>query len=359
MSVEQDVVGSSPTSLPLGPFFNKFTSKIRKFFRNEEKKVAKYNKFNNLSDKKRKKSPTVEESYSDFLVSRKGSGCTEATIRTYRDTLKPFITFCNLHNKLKLSEVDSFFVNQYFANMSDDGHGIGGLHAYYRNLRTFLRWAWNSYNFDSEVPTNTAKVKNPPQNPIPGVPEDAFRKILDAASKTEYSKRDKAFIMFLGDTGVRKQEAANIRLKDVNLQTGEVFIEWGKGRKNRNVHVGARTRKALQEYLDTIDCTKVDDPFWVSKDGYKMTPAGLNEVLRRIQKSIGMEPMYSMHDFRRYCALNMYRRSHNLLQVSLYLGHSSVEVTRRYLDLQKEDALEFGETYSNMDALLRERPKKK
>ena len=94
LSVEQDVVGSSPTSLPLGSFFNKFTSKIRKFFRNEEKKVAKYNKFNNLSSKKTKKGSTVESFFLDFLISRKGSGCTDVTVRTYRDTLKPFISFC-------------------------------------------------------------------------------------------------------------------------------------------------------------------------------------------------------------------------------------------------------------------------
>ena len=55
----------------------------------------------------------------------------------------------------------------------------------------------------------------------------------------------------------------------------------------------------------------------------------------------------------------MYRASHNLLLVSLYLGHASVDVTRRYLDINKDDMHDFGETFSIIDKMSRERPKKK
>ena len=68
--------------------------------------------------------------------------------------------------------------------------------------------------------------------------------------------------------------------------------------------------------------------------------------------------MFSMHDFRRYCALTMYRESHDLLLVSLYLGHASVEVTRRYLDISRDDMHSFGENFSNIDKLSTIRPKK-
>ena len=71
MPVEQDVVGSSPTSLPWGPFFNKFTSKFGKLFRNEEKKAAKYNKFNNLSDKNGKRAPQLRSLIPIFCLTKR------------------------------------------------------------------------------------------------------------------------------------------------------------------------------------------------------------------------------------------------------------------------------------------------
>ena len=318
-----------------------------------------YNKFNILSSKKRKKSVAVEDAFSDFITSRKAMNLTKQTIHSYNGTLKPFLTFCKDQGVTKLIDVDNFLVDAYFADMSDKGHSDGGMHAYYRSLRSFMRWAWSVYNFDSTCPTDISKVKSPPANPIPGIPEPVVRDMLEEAKKTEYPMRDVAFLMFLVDTGVRKQEAANVKIKDVDLTTGDVFVEYGKGRKNRTVHIGNKTRKAITKYLTTVENDRPDDFLWVSRDGYPMSSDGLVEVIRRIQKNLDIKPMYSMHDFRRYCALTMYRASHNLLLVSLYLGHASVDITRRYLDINKDDMHDFGETYSIIDKMSRERPKKK
>lgn len=320
--------------------------------------MAKYHKFNILSSKKVGKSPTVSEAVYNFLISKKSMNCTPKTVQSYADALRPFVKFCDLQWIEELGDIDNFFVDAYFADMAAKGHSAGGMHAYYRNLRTFMNWAWPIYNFPTTCPTDISKVKAPPVNPIPGIPEKAVLSILAEAKHTDYPQRDVAFIMFLVDTGARKQEAANIRIKDINLDSGEVFIEQGKGRKDRYVHIGNKTRKAIADYLETVDIIKPENRLWVSKDGYQMTAAGLNEILRRIQKTLKIDPMYSMHDFRRYCALTMYRESHDLLLVSLYLGHASVDVTRRYLNIDREDLHSFGEKFSNMDKLSTIRPKR-
>ena len=321
--------------------------------------MATYRKFKILAAKKVRKSPTVSEAVSDFLLSKKAMNCTKATVQFYTDSLKPFQNFCALQEIKELAEVDNFLVDAYFADMADKGHSPGGVFAYYRSLRTFMKWAWLAYSFDTTCPTDIAKVKAPPVNPIPGIPEKAVLAILEEAKHTDYPQRDIAFIMFLVDTGARKQEAANIKIKDVNLETGEVFIEKGKGRKDRYVHIGMKTRKTILTYLETLDIKNPENKLWISKDGYQMTADGLSEIIRRIQKTLKIKPIYSLHDFRRYCAVTMYRQSHDLLMVSLYLGHASVDVTRRYLHIEREDIHAFGEKFSNMDKLSTIRPKRK
>ena len=166
-----------------------------------------------MSSKKRKKSVAVEAAFSDFITSRKAMNLTKQTIQSYNGTLKPFPSFCKNQGVTNLNDVDNFLIDAYFADMAEKGHSDGGMHAYYRSLRSFMRWAWSVYNFNSTCPTDISKVKSPPANPIPGIPESAVRDMLAEAEKTEYPMRDVSFIMFLVDTGVRKQEAANVKIK--------------------------------------------------------------------------------------------------------------------------------------------------
>ena len=73
--------------------------------------MATYRKFKILAAKKVKKSPTVSEAVSDFLLSRKAMNCTKATVQSYTDSLKPFQDFCDLQEIKELAEAENFLVD--------------------------------------------------------------------------------------------------------------------------------------------------------------------------------------------------------------------------------------------------------
>lgn len=52
---------------------------------------------------------------------------------------------------------------------------------------------------------------------------------------------------------------------------------------------------------------------------------------------------YGTHSMRRTKATLIYRRTKNLREVPLLLGHSKFESTVRYLDIKVDDALEISE----------------
>lgn len=59
---------------------------------------------------------------------------------------------------------------------------------------------------------------------------------------------------------------------------------------------------------------------------------------------IGLDPRaYGTHSLRRTKATLVYRRTKNLRAVQLLLGHSKVESTVQYLDIELDDALEIAE----------------
>jgi len=54
--------------------------------------------------------------------------------------------------------------------------------------------------------------------------------------------------MILLDTGIRVFELANLRLDDIDMNTGSILIKHGKGTKQRVVRIGVKTQKALMNW---------------------------------------------------------------------------------------------------------------
>lgn len=112
------------------------------------------------------------------------------------------------------------------------------------------------------MPTLEQRVE-PPFTP------DEIR-VLQAACKTKTRKgiSDQAMILGLLDSGLRASEFVGLRVKSVDLHTGLVGV-LGKGRKQRTVRCGAKTRKSLLRYLVTREEATADSPLWVAyrKDG--------------------------------------------------------------------------------------------
>ena len=55
--------------------------------------------------------------------------------------------------------------------------------------------------------------------------------------------RDRALVMTLIDSGIRRGEALDLTWEDADFRTGAVHVRRGKGRKARVTYVGAKTKK--------------------------------------------------------------------------------------------------------------------
>lgn len=92
----------------------------------------------------------------------------------------------------------------------------------------------------------------------------------------------------------------------------------------------------MRKYFQTIKDIPKNDPLWITEYGESLSIDGMREILRRMCKRAGI-PEYSAHDFRRYFALQTYRNGADIYAVSELLGHTGIEVTKRYLAITDED----------------------
>jgi len=148
-------------------------------------------------------------------------------------------------------------------------------------------------------------------------------------------ERDRALFLFLLDTGARAREACNMNIKDVDLNTGAVMIRYGKGGKSRMVFIGRTTRRAMRGYLRQRHDSS--PALFVSKDEERLTYDGLRQLLERRAKRAKLSNKPKLHGFRRAFALNMLRSGVDIFVLQRLMGHSDLQVLRRYLAQNDED----------------------
>ena len=182
-----------------------------------------------------------------------------------------------------------------------------------------------------------------PKNPAAGVdPIKIEKKIKKAYSDEDLEKirrkcenmRDLAIVEFLYATGVRISEMCALNREDVRINEREIIV-FGKGAKEREVYLTPISCMYLKAYLSERkdDC----EALFVSARGThkRLMPSGVQAMLRKIGKGVGVEKCHP-HRFRRTLATNLLRKGMPLQEVQLVLGHTKVETTLIYCEVDKD-----------------------
>jgi integrase/recombinase XerD len=163
----------------------------------------------------------------------------------------------------------------------------------------------------------------------------------DVAPSRNTAARDRMIIMLLFDTGLRAQELCDLTIKDLNIDQNKISVRHGKGDKARTVHFGKRTAKIVWEYLkDRMGSkTKLDESLLLvdaNHDPRSMNRHTLGLLLRRIGDRAGVKKVHP-HRFRHTFATEYLRNGGKMLALQDLLGHSDLEMIRRYAKFVEAD----------------------
>jgi integrase len=161
--------------------------------------------------------------------------------------------------------------------------------------------------------------------------------------------REKALILFLVDSGMRRSEARSLNWIDVDIPSGVVNIRRSKSKKARSVFIGVKTRRALLRYRRTVS-HEDNAPVFQTQSGTRFKHSGFRQVIRRISEKADIP--FSAHDLRRTFATLSLRAGMNVLHLQSLLGHSSLEMTRRYVSMVREDLGESHKEHGPIDRFL-------
>lgn len=271
-----------------------------------------------------------------FLIDRKSQGLALGSVHFYQKKLKYFLKFCEGQAVTQISQLNSDLIRRFLLQIAET-HNPGGVHACFRPLRTFLLWVEEEEIMPADWRNPIRKVRAPklPVEPIEPIAIQDVSALSETCKRNFSGARDKAMILGLLDTGARAQEFLNLNLEDIELATGSALIRQGKGRKPRMVFLGRKTIRALRVYLRFRHDT--NPALWVSIHGDRVTYAALRCLLRRRAQLAGLKDIPTPHDFRRAFALVMLRNGVDIFALQKLMGHSDLQVLRRYLAQTDQD----------------------
>jgi integrase/recombinase XerD len=161
--------------------------------------------------------------------------------------------------------------------------------------------------------------------------------------------RDRAIILALLDTGMRAAELCALLLGDVDMKTGAVQIRRGKGDKGRTVYLGNLAREGLWRYVSKRKDARPNDPLFATTKHGPMDRNALRKMLLSAgQRAEIVEPV-TPHRLRHTFAITYLRNGGDVYTLQRLLGHSSMDMVRRYLALAQTDIAEAHRRASPVD----------
>lgn len=145
--------------------------------------------------------------------------------------------------------------------------------------------------------------------------------------------RNRAMIAVAWRSGLRIGEVLALRPKDVDLDSGTLIVQHGKGDKRRVVGINAGTAALVDRWLQVRKKRGINGGatvFCTLRAG-QIESSYVRHLLPRLARKAQIEKRVHAHALRHAFAIELEREGATVSTIRDLLGHSSAAVTDRYL----------------------------
>lgn len=247
--------------------------------------------------------------------------------------------------------------NNPFVKNKDGQSSSSYVNGFVRALRAFARWLAE----DGLTESNMLALLKPPkiqQKVVEVLTDDEIAKLVAVFDQNDlFGARNYAIVWTLLDCGLRASELCDLKLVDAHLEQGYLKV-LGKGNKERLVPIGQHCQDTLVRWRDRVRPKFAQDEsthFFLSSNGVPLTITALENVVLRAGHRAGVKRAHC-HLLRHTFATNyLVRQVGDPLRLQQILGHTSLEMVRRYVAIANVQQSLIERRDSPMDLVLAQR----
>lgn len=289
------------------------------------------------------------------------------TIHSYRDTFLLLLKFVASQKKCQVVELDIEEINAeqiiaFLQMLEDMRHNSVST----RNIRLAAIHAFFQYvaGKNPELLQHCQRIlaipfKRTGSHSIEYLEYEEIKAILDAVDRTTIDgRRDYILLVTMFNTGARVQEILDIKLRDMQLTKPYQIRLIGKGRKERVCPLWPKTAKLLKEFIAQRDKSASEEQVFLNHRKQPLTRYGVRyllkkycELAKKYTPSLVGKKLHP-HSMRHSTAVHLLKSGVDIVTISYWLGHASINTTHRYasvdLDMKRKAitkvAMEIKET---------------
>jgi integrase/recombinase XerD len=154
--------------------------------------------------------------------------------------------------------------------------------------------------------------------------------------------RSLCLLRLMLNTGLRASEVLNLKVSDIDCQSGKVMVREGKGKKDRTLWIGEADIRLLKKWMKCQAKLPESVFLFTSSKGKRLQDTYLRRIVKRLAQQAGIDKDVHPHMLRHTFATDLLRQTKNLRLAQKALGHAQITTTQIYthiVDDELEEAL--------------------
>lgn len=274
-----------------------------------------------------------------FIQLLKLKAYSASTIKTYRNE---FLQLLQILKRRHVNDLTPEDLKRYMVYvMEKEGLKENTAHSRLNALKFYFEKVLGREKFFWEIP----RPKKPAQLPkVLG--EDELSKLFKALTNSKH----KAMLFTAYSAGLRVSEVAALKLKHIDSERMQIFVQQSKGKKDRYVILSPVLLDILRSYIKNYKPKPSIYLFESEQTGRAYPTRTIQRIFQLAKKKAGIRKEVGIHSLRHSFATHLLEKGTDIRYIKDLLGHFDIRTTERYLHVSKRDLVNI---ISPLDELWR------
>lgn len=294
------------------------------------------------------------EAFDEFIAEKEIFNKSPSTIENYKTSFKFFCEFYGVDEETTTDEIKQSHFYKWIETMKLEGFRFSTINHYLRDNRAFFYWCMHSDRKYIE-PEFKIQILEAQEEQIKLFTDEELELLLEKPKRNESfpTWRMWAIVNWVLGTGNRAATIVDVRIGDINFSKRDIALRHTKNKSAQIIPLSSSLETVLKEYIRMWRRDADADGFLFCNIGEeKLTTNALRQAFSKYCEDRGVKHT-NIHGLRHNFAKGWVRNNGNMFSLQKILGHSTLEMTRKYVKLFSEDIKEDFDKFSPLDTIKR------
>lgn len=294
---------------------------------------------------------SINDALQEFVEEKKSMNKSPATIKGMEYSVNKWISYLEVSGySMNCEDVEQSYLFSFQNHCLGEDMKPTSLNHYIRDIRAFVYWC-----MERDYITKRFKIKQVTQQQTIVETYTDEEKLKLIAKPSKYAGfvewRSWAIVNWILATGHRAGTVVEIKMGDVNYRKEEITVRQTKTNKAYITPLSKALSVVIKEYVRMWRSEATDEDYLFCNVGEEqLTVNALKHSVTHYNRSRGVEKI-SVHALRHTFSKDWIRNTGDVFRLQKLLGHTSLDMTRNYVNMFTEDLKQGFEDYNPLDRL--------